>query len=169
MSKFANVISLVNRVLGTISGLIILTVCFFMVADVVARHFLGSAILWVGDTNRYLLLCIVFFAVALTLEEDGHVKADIVVAQVKAAVQRVFGLLASLFSLGYCGFLLWKTLQLFLRSLELNMKTSSQVSIPISWLYFVIILGSMLLAIVILLKLAEALFGKQLFRGSKNK
>jgi TRAP-type C4-dicarboxylate transport system permease small subunit len=169
MLRLADVISRVNRILGMTSGFLILMVCFFMVGDVVARRFLGSAILWVGDINRYLLLCIVFFAVALTLQEDGHVRADIVVAQVQNTVfKSILSILASTFSLGYCGFLLWKTSALFIRSIELNMKTSSQVSIPISWLYFVIILGALLLFTVITLQIIESIFGRRLFRSSKS-
>ncbi|MBN1227753.1 MAG: TRAP transporter small permease [Deltaproteobacteria bacterium] len=169
MLKFANLISHLNRLLGAISGFIILIVCFFMVADVIARRILGSAILWVGDINRYLLLCIIFFAVALTLEENGHVKADILIGQVKNTIfEKIFSSLAAVFSFGYCGVLLWKTIGLFLRSLELNMKTSSQVSIPMSWLYIVIIFGSLLLVIVILLKIIEAFAGRPLLQSSRK-
>ncbi|MEH7253805.1 TRAP transporter small permease [Neobacillus niacini] len=161
MQSFSRIITAVNQFLGLISGGLILIISILICLSVVSRYFFEAPILWVNDLGKYFLLVITFFSIAYAMQENAHVNADFVTSKLRKSLKTAVSIIAHLFSFGYAGILLWKTFELFLRATKINMKTSYDISIPTSWLYLIIMIGSILLLLVLIVRILEMITGKK--------
>jgi TRAP-type C4-dicarboxylate transport system permease small subunit len=86
----------VERFCSEVSALMLGVMMLIVVADVGFRYILNAPLVWSFDViTLYLTVGLFFFALSDTLQDNGHVWVDVVVARVPPRVQHLF------FAIGY--------------------------------------------------------------------
>ena len=85
-----------ERVCSELSALMLAATMLIVVADVGFRYLLNAPLVWSFDViTLYLTVGIFFFALSDTLQDNGHVWVDVVLARVRPRLQHLF------FAIGY--------------------------------------------------------------------
>jgi C4-dicarboxylate transporter, DctQ subunit len=148
----------VNGVLALGMGLIILVVDLLVAGDTIARYAFNSPTIWVFEITSYCLIYIVFLSAAYTLQEGGHVRVDFVLMNLPKKAQRPLLVLANLFALIYCIFLLWQSSRFTWMAIKGAWRSTTILSMPIQYIAFVMPLGVLLLCLTYLLQMWKSIW-----------
>lgn len=77
------VLDFINNKLNEISGICISIITVLVLAEIIARRFFNYGILFVLETNSYLLAISWFLSAPFTLRTDGHIRINILAAFIK--------------------------------------------------------------------------------------
>ncbi len=137
----------VNFTFAALGGLALVICGTIVVFDVVMRYVFNDPTLWVQDAARFLLVYLVFFGLALTLQDRAHVSVDLFLEMQdeprKWALRLVGGTLVVVFGI----FLTWQTMAVTLDSIRLNWVSPSYLALPMKYVYVAGPLGSLLFTI----------------------
>lgn len=90
-SIFDRILDILFYLAGAIFICAMLIVCF----DVIMRYSFNRPMTWATEVCEYILLGIVCFGIAWLLREEGHVKIELVLAQLKPRVQALVNAVTS--------------------------------------------------------------------------
>ena len=97
--------------------------------DVGMRFLLGAGTMWVLEFSRYALVAQVFFGLAYTLREKGHIRITFLVNRLPVKVQNWFNLFAPIMFLIYTSVLFHLTWDFF--AISFVRKTTSVTAVDI--------------------------------------
>lgn len=117
--------------IGRFSMYFLLLLMAAIVIEVFSRYFLNRPTLWSLEVNEFTLLFISVMGGAYTLRSGGHVNVDFVYGRLKPRVQAIISLITWSFGLLFLIILLWKSWELFARSLEIREHSSSVLAPPL--------------------------------------
>jgi TRAP-type C4-dicarboxylate transport system permease small subunit len=147
---------LLLRVPEILLGLLVASLVLFLTFSVFARYVLSFGMAWSDEAARLLFVWTVFLGFAVGLKHRGNIGVELVVDRLPAAWKRraiVFQDLAILvFSLVF----LWQSV-ITVKFSFLQRLPALQVSI--AWLYFAVLIGSILMTIYAVANLWETLRG----------
>ena len=115
--------------------------------QVFSRYFLGRPMGWLVEINEYILLHIAFLVAAWVLRQEGHVKMDIVLRQLKPKTQLRVEIATSILSIIVCLVLTFFGLKVTWDLFRSGHMTISVMEIPKCTVTPVIFVGSFLLMI----------------------
>lgn len=118
-------------------------------ADVILRIFFNFSIVGSHELAEFLLLAIVFSALAYTATQKGHVAVDLVFSTFKPKIQLIVESITTLFSFTISSLITW---QAFVYGLETKMSgvLSPTLNMPIFPFIFITSIGMGMLSIVML-------------------
>ncbi len=87
--------SLLNG-LAYVAGLLVVTVTFSVLYEVVARYFFNSPTIWAVDLTEYSLVYITFLGTPWVLRDHAHTRVELVVERLRPGPRLVLGILVSL-------------------------------------------------------------------------
>ncbi len=131
-------------VLSTVLSLVVCLVFFGMmiltVLDVILRYLFNSPILGTFEITEFMMVFIVFFSLAYTQSQKGHVSVDIFVTILSERKQRFIELISHVIYFLLLLVITWKSVA---RAMELmgTKEVSATLSIPVFPFYFVVALG----------------------------
>ncbi|MBN1228107.1 MAG: TRAP transporter large permease subunit [Deltaproteobacteria bacterium] len=131
-----------------ISILFLMTCLIFM--DVFLRYGFSSPIRGAMELSEVMLIVVVFFGIAHTQNEKGHVTMDLVVFILPSKARLVMEGVTILFSLGIFVILVWRNLIQTMWFAKTNALHSHYIPIPSAPFAAVIVLGSALMALLLL-------------------
>jgi TRAP-type C4-dicarboxylate transport system permease small subunit len=140
--------SVFDRVIGVFAfsaGILIIYTFSSVCLEVVLRYFFNRPQVWVMETAEYSLLFITFLGAAWVLRNEGHVKVDLVINQLKPKAQTTINIFTSIVSAAVCLVLTWYTGQLAFDHLQRGVLSERMVNLPKGVLLAVIPVGSFLL------------------------
>ncbi len=117
---------------GVVAAFSIVAMMAITTMDVGMRLTVGKATVWTLEISRYLLVAQIFFGLAYTLRERGHIRITFVVSRLPAKVQDWLKVITSTLFLAYTGILCYLTWSIFARSFELK-TTSTTILDIIVW------------------------------------
>ncbi len=82
------------------SGILMIFALISVCIDVVLRYFFNSPTGWVLQISEYILLYIPFLSAAYVLQEDGHIKVDILLSFLSQRMQALFDTMTSILGAG---------------------------------------------------------------------
>ena len=85
----------------------VLVMTLIVTYDVVARFLLGAGTKWATELTSYLMVAVVFFALAYTLREGSHIRITFLFVRLPRRVQDWSKLILSILFLGYTALLGW--------------------------------------------------------------
>ena len=155
-----------NKALGALAGVMFVCIAFMAVMESIARSVFGSPTTWSIDISSYFLVIGIFLGCGYAYQEKGHVGVEFIrdIVQKKFGIEprrwiSVGGYIASLV-------VIITTMQavyrLLLSALETKQLTFAFIQIPISFLYVVMIAGSVIMCITVLFIILD-LFKKEVF------
>ena len=123
-----------------------------VVADVVLRRAFNSPLPFSYELVEVMLVVAVFFAVAYTGTQRSHVGVDVLVSRFPPKAQAIINAVIWLISAGLFGFVGWWSVVYGMRIWDIGQETAL-LRIPYYPFVFVVALGSILLALVLLAQL----------------
>jgi TRAP-type C4-dicarboxylate transport system permease small subunit len=126
-------VSRLSRVTGYASGWVIVAMMILVTAAVVARRLFGYPLVFSDEYSAYLMVFCVFVGGAYTLQQDAHVRVDIVAIRLKPRVRILFRIITSFCSLIYGAVLTWQTTNLVIYYAQIGHKASSIMETP-TWI-----------------------------------
>jgi TRAP-type C4-dicarboxylate transport system permease small subunit len=126
-------VSRLSRVTGYASGWVIFAMMILVTAAVFARRLFGYPLVFSDEYSAYLMVFCVFVGGAYTLQQDAHVRVDIVAIRLKPRVRILFRIITSFCSLIYGAVLTWQTTKLVFYYQEIGHNAASIMETP-TWI-----------------------------------
>lgn len=145
--------------LAVLAGIIIILTTICVSLDVVLRYFLKAPLLWVDELAEYGLLYITFAGTAWLLRQDGHVVVDIIDALVSSRTRNRLNAFASIVGAAVCLILTYYGVLVTWSQFARRIYNPTMLEIPKGALVAVIPVGTFLLFIQFLRRLAASLKG----------
>jgi len=101
MQKFIRSIDSMSKMGGYLSAILILLMIGMILVLVFARRILGAPILFGDEVSSYLLVWVVFFGLAYTMKEEGHVRVDVFLSGLSGKSYMIFQKLCALLGIFY--------------------------------------------------------------------
>ncbi|MGH1539722.1 MAG: TRAP transporter small permease [Arenicella sp.] len=145
---------------GYLSGLCIIGITGLIMAQIIGRFF-GVLVPSVEDFSGYCLSASIFFGLAYTFREGGHIRVSLLIRRLspgKRRIQETFNLILALFLVGfmafYCCHMVWE-------SHHFNDVSDGYIPVPLWLPQLPVALGSVALLIAIFDDLVRVISGKQ--------
>jgi len=87
--KIGHTVDRVSDALGTVSAALILAICGLIAVSVIMRYLFNSPYRHTEEVSSYLLVAVVFFGLAYTLKERGHVRVELVMLRLRPHIRRI--------------------------------------------------------------------------------
>lgn len=133
--------------LAHVSGIICLVMAFSISYEVIARYIFSSATSWSTSLNLYTVICITFLAGAWTALVGGHVRVDILFIRLRGRAHAIVDIVGTVIGLVFIIYLTIACFKMYLQALRLGLTSIEAMGWPLSPLYIVMIIGSILLGL----------------------
>jgi TRAP-type transport system small permease protein len=154
--KATDLMSRLTKSMNYLGSLVLLLMMFLTMTDVVLRKLFNQAILGTVELSSFMLVIVIFFTLADTEMNNGHVKVDLFVRKWSRRSQGGVDMATQLISTIVSGMITWSMLRYSLR-----MKTSREVSqdlwIPIYPFVYLAAFGCAVLTLALLIKFIHAI------------
>jgi TRAP-type C4-dicarboxylate transport system permease small subunit len=139
---------------------------FFPSFDVLLRVFFDKGILGTEELVSLMQVIIVFFALANTAVENGHIKVDLVYDRLPKRIQPIMSSSISFICMGLCSLIAWQT---FRHGKEVwsSSLTTVVLKIPVFPFEFLTAFGFLLTALIFLVDFLKSLIGRRI-RGKRE-
>ena len=134
-------------------GLVLLLLLVFH--EVIVRYLLDKPTLYSVEISEYLLLLVAFMAAGWVLQEDKHVSMQTFVNLMPPKVKQGLALLTSIIVLLFCIVLIWEGTRSSVLAYKGGYHSSSLLNVPMWIPYAIIPIGSLLLALQMLVRIGK--------------
>jgi TRAP-type C4-dicarboxylate transport system permease small subunit len=138
------------------AGTVVLGVMVLLtVADVLLRFFLNRPIRGAFEIVEFLMVMVVFSAIAYTGLLKGHIVIQIFSSRLPERARAILDSIADLISIGFCCLIIWQGIAQA-QMTRLRNDISGVLSIPVFPFYYVVVLGMVLMGLVFLANFLES-------------
>lgn len=145
-----------SRWMGYVAAVIIGLLMLLVVADVCGRYFFNSPIMGASELASFMMIIVVFPALAWAALTWKHVKVDIIVGRFSPKVQAIFDSITLLAALGIFVVMTWRSV---LESMAVN-NVTSLLRLPHAPFYWTMVGGlavfCLSIMVLVIKKVAEA-------------
>jgi TRAP-type C4-dicarboxylate transport system permease small subunit len=131
------VLNSLSRWMGYVSSAIIVVLMLLVTSDVCGRYFFNNPIIGASELARFMMIIIVFPALAWAALAGKHIKVDILVERLPPRVQAIVSSIMLLAALGIYGIITWRSA---LYSMEVD-NITSMLRLPQSIFYWIMTVG----------------------------
>ncbi len=154
----------INRVLAVTGGIATIIIAILTFMEAVLRK-AGHPTSWTLDATLYLLVLVAFFGSSYAFQMRGHVEVDFVRESVGKhfgkKTQRNITIFGYIITLAFLIPLLWSCVDLFLPAYSNGTLTFANMQIPIAWLYFIMIFGTVGMILTVFFIILDLLSGSE--------
>ena len=154
--KASKFLDLIEDVLATCAGVLILFSMFSVVLEVITRYLWNNSSVWVQEYNGYILLYIPFLAGAWLLRQNGHVAVDIINNFLRRKVEYVLNIIVALIGITVMVVLVHYGTQATVDAFARGVNSTTALKTPQVYIYIIIPVGSFLLLLEFIRKLFTA-------------
>jgi TRAP-type C4-dicarboxylate transport system permease small subunit len=147
-----------HPVIRTVNGagtVVLSAMVLLTVADVLMRLFLDRPIRGALEIVEFLMVIVVFSAIAYTGLLKGHIVIQILPSRLPERPRAILDSIADLISIGFCCLIIWQGI-VQAQVTRLRNDISGVLSIPVSPFYYVVVLGMVLMGLVLLANLLDS-------------
>lgn len=145
------------RALGMVGNAALFVIMLGVSADAVLRYAAGTPIIGTLEGVELLLVIAIFLGLAQTQAERGHIAVGVLTERLQGRPRALVAVLSSLLGLGLFAAMTWATGALALRSWRMGEYAAGLIAFPLYPSRTLVALGSLLLALQLLVELARAL------------
>jgi TRAP-type C4-dicarboxylate transport system permease small subunit len=146
----------ISKVVNRVASVALFCMMFLTIADVFLRKMFSSSILGTVEVTEFLLLIVVFFALAQTEVLNGHVKVDLVVGRFSERTQAAVDIITQLICFALLGLFTWSAL-VYSEKMRQAAEVSQDLWIPKYPFVYVVVVGCAILSLALLIKFFMAL------------
>lgn len=147
-------INALSRIMNVAASIVLAAIMLLTVADVFMRYFLRSPILGTTELTENMMVCLTFFGLAWCAAQQSHLRVDLVMSRFSPRIQALVDGITTLAGLVMVALVAWRSVIEALAVQELNI-VSSLLRIPAFPFYYVIAVGSALLALVMVTQVIQ--------------
>jgi TRAP-type C4-dicarboxylate transport system permease small subunit len=151
-------INALGRIMNIAASTVLAAMMLLTVTDVCMRYFLRRPILGTTEITENMMVCLTFFGLAWCAAQHSHLRVDLVMSRFSPRVQALVDGMTTLAGFAMVGLIAWRSLIEAMAVKDLDI-VSSLLRIPAFPFYYVIALGSALLALVMVIQIIQY-FGK---------
>ncbi len=131
------ILDYISRWMGYVSAVVIILLMLIVVANVCTRYFANSPITGTAEIASFMMIIVVFPALAWAALTGKHVKVDLLVSHFSPRVQAIFDSITLLLALGTYTVITWRSV------LEATVvyQTTSRLQLPHAPFYWVMVAG----------------------------
>lgn len=155
----------VENFLAVIAGIFILLSMFTIVLEVIVRSTIGYSFVWVQEYNEYLLLYIPFLAGAWLLRNNDHVVINLIDNILGENPSKVLDVIVAILGLIAMSVLFYFSTIVTIDIFERGVKSTTVLRTPQVYIYIVIPIGSLLMALEFLRTFFKAIHLKKNHEG----
>lgn len=163
MSKLGRISELADKGLDSVNALLLAVMVMAIFLQVVARYVFNHALSWPEELGRFLFAWIVFLAIVSVMRADEMLSLELLYRWIPKKIGQILKLIISIACFGFL-------LVILKGGFELMIRQSSQISIalemPMGVVYMVIPIGTFLMAVALLIKIAAQI--RELFAHSTD-
>jgi TRAP-type C4-dicarboxylate transport system permease small subunit len=149
-------LALVSLRASNIGVSVLLIMGLLVVVDVILRRTFNSPLSFSLEIIEIMLVVVVFFCVAYTGAQRGHVSIDVIVSRFPPKAQAIVSVFIYFLSFGLFGIICWGSIIYGLHIQDIGQGTGI-LGVPYYPFVFVVAFGSLLLALVILSQLLNSI------------
>lgn len=144
MTRFVRAIANYAAAASAVCLLLLMIVTF---VDVMGRYFFKSALPFTVETVQVGMGLVVFFGLALTTLDNGHITVDVISSALPRRIGRAFGIVSAICSIAFFSLMAW---QLWERTLSFKRDglTTEILLLPVYPVAFVMALAAAFAALV---------------------
>lgn len=162
MKNFLNqLFTLLDRLsrLGAVLAEICLVLLLILVFnEVIARYLLNKPTLYSVELSEYLLLFVAFMAAGWVMQCERHVRMHSVINLMPAKVRHVLDICTSSIVLVFCLILVWEGAKASVMAFTGGYHSSSLLNVPLWIPYAIIPIGSLILSLQIVVRIARLIW-----------
>jgi TRAP-type C4-dicarboxylate transport system permease small subunit len=146
----------ISRVMNRVASIALFAMMFLTIADVFLRKVFSWSILGTVEVTEFLLLILVFFALAQTEVLNGHVKVDLVMGRFSERTQAAADMITQLICFLMFGLFTWSAL-VYSGKMREAAEVSQDLWLPMYPFVYVVVVGCAILTLSLLIKFFMAL------------
>ena len=146
----------ISKVMNRVASIALFAMMFLTIADVFLRKVFSWSILGTVEVTEFLMLILVFFALAQTEVLNGHVKVDLVMGRFTERTQAAVDMITQLICFLMFGFFTWSAL-VYSGKMREAAEVSQDLWLPMYPFVYVVVIGCAILSFCLLLKFFMAL------------
>ncbi|MFH1489134.1 MAG: TRAP transporter small permease, partial [Pseudomonadota bacterium] len=151
-----NAINWLSRVVHRLGGVVLAMMMVLTAADVLLRYIFNRPISGAVELNENMLVMLVFFSIAHTGIQKGHVRVELLVARLPPKAQSAIDAISGLVVLALSLMITWQSTVLALEKMKQGM-TTAVLFLPVFPFIFMVAFGSGLFSMVLLVDLSHSL------------
>ncbi|MFC1580863.1 TRAP transporter small permease [Thermodesulfobacteriota bacterium] len=140
-----------SRLMSHVSSLILFLMMILTILDVVLRKMASKSILGTVELTEFMLVILVFFALAQTETLDGHVKVDLIMSRFSKRVQSIMDMITQFVCFILSLLITWSSLD-YSEKMRLSEEVTQDLLIPIYPFIYFVALGCFVLSFTLLIK-----------------
>lgn len=154
--NFEKVIALTSRVLNNIGMAFLILLMLVITADVLLRATLNRPIRGANEISEFMMILVVYLAVAYTQRMKAHVSVDLLTSRFPQRAQAIVESVIYLLSLGICSMIAWQAFVYLKRLWDIN-RVSDILKVPVAPFSLVLAIGFIIFCLVLLLDFLHSL------------
>lgn len=146
----------VARLLDHLTWIVLFVMMAMTMTDVLLRKLTNTTIIGAGEITEMMMAVVVFCSLAQCQVEEGHIKIDLIMRKAGPRIQSVVDMVTQFLCFGLFCLVTWGTFKHAMEIMEWE-EVSIDLAIPIYPFVFIAVLGSAMLALILLYKAVIAL------------
>ena len=146
----------ISKVMNHIASVTLFFMMLLTIADVFLRKTFSKSILGTVEVTEFMMVILVFFALAQTEVLNGHVKVDLVMSRFGEHTQALVDTITQLVCFLLLGLFTWSAL-VYSGKMRASAEVSQDLWLPIYPFVYVVVAGCALLSLTLLIKFLIAL------------
>jgi len=148
-----------SRILTAVGMIVLLAMVLLLVSDITSRRVFNSPFPWSLETVKVMLVVVVAPAISFCAIQGGHISIDLVTSRFPVKIRRVVYAFIYLLSVVLFSTMAWGSYTYGLSIWEAH-RITGVLPIPIGPFILLVALGSLLLALVLLVQFINTLCNK---------
>jgi TRAP-type C4-dicarboxylate transport system permease small subunit len=165
----AKVIHNTTKYLMWIGVAIICIIILLVVANVIGRYGFRNPLLGHVETVQLLSVALVFFIMAYTECIDGHIKVNLVTRLLSKRVQRILGVITTFLGVVFAAVMCYRGVVYGFANIFPLLTQTEALFIPYAPFVFCLALGSLLLALALLINCLRYIYPSNNRKGERHK
>ena len=107
--RLEGVVQPITKLMSRIASVILFSMMLLTITDVFLRKVFSRSILGTVELTEFLLVIVIFFALAHTEALDGHVRVDLVISRFSGRIQGLVDMMTQFVCFLISGLITWST------------------------------------------------------------
>jgi TRAP-type C4-dicarboxylate transport system permease small subunit len=146
----------ISKVMNRVASVALFCMMFLTIADVFLRKVFSRSILGTVEVTEFLMLILVFFALAQTEVLNGHVKVDLVMGRFSERTQAIVDMITQVICFLLFGLFTWSAF-VYSGKMREAAEVSQDLWLPIYPFVYVVVAGCAILSLALFIKFLMAL------------
>ena len=140
-----------SKLMSRIASVVLFLMMLLTITDVFLRKVFSKSILGTVELTEFMLVIVIFFALARTEVMNGHVKVDLVMSRFGKSAQALVDMITQFVCFFLSVLITWSTL-IYSQKMRTSGEVSQDLWIPVYPFIYIVAVGCAILSLTLLIK-----------------